>query len=453
VPSTRNYRLQVLLFLIDRHWNELSASIQSDICSTLLSFFSQDDHVSSSWAFVCCASIACAQEVSKSSPLPRTSEDIVAFWSHAIRKTTVALECRAACHAANAIARNGHLDDQTLFKDIEVFTADLLVQGPAFPHDTVCAFLVECLQIANRDVRLYRKQLEDKVLGWLFESWSVTEVMRNNSRTRLDTHLLSDVLELLQASCMMTRRIVPASSAFLPDCATTEIMLERHRTGLIRDFLVHAQLPKFRPGNPSESVFNEPVLSDPLYCVAETPESELVVPNDRARKSSAFLLKSLDALLAEWDSAKDVTLMPREAARRAADLVCLALWFEASVTSDGMRSNTRVIKAACSLARRITPCVSASRWTSEERATMMLAFDTLIDDGEDRVGYTPWKGILDPDVETGIKRRALAQMMQHKGPTNEEKLKVRRNLLRKIWCSADVCFIYCANTDGTFLTK
>src|SRR5688572_23778392 len=95
VPLTRNYRLQVLLFLIDRHWNALSSSIQADICSTLLSFFSQDDHVSSSWAFVCCAAIACAEQASKPSMSRQTSEDIIAFWSHAIRKTSVALECRA----------------------------------------------------------------------------------------------------------------------------------------------------------------------------------------------------------------------------------------------------------------------------------------------------------------------------------------------------------------------
>ncbi|KAJ1306984.1 hypothetical protein OPQ81_007964 [Rhizoctonia solani] len=443
VPSTRNYRLQVLLFLIDRHWDKLSPSAQSEVCSTLSAFFSQDDHISSSWAFICCAAIACAQEpASKSFSSNQISEEIAVFWTHAIRKTSVTLECRAACHAANAIVRNGHLDDQTLFRDVEAFAADLLVQGPAFPHDSVCAFLIECLRVASRDAGLYRKQLEDKVLGWLSESWNVTETVRNNARARLDTYSLGDIIELLQTSCVMTRRILPISAPLLPDCATTEVMLERHQSSLIRDFLLYARLPSFHPNDSRNSGTRDPVVPGSLRNTGEIPDNDLTVPNDRARKSSAFLLKSLDALLAEWDSAKDATLMSREAARRAADMACLALWFEASLVSDGMRANTRVIKAACSLIQRIIPCISASRWTTDERATMLLAFDVLINDGEHTVEHTPWKGILDPDVGTGIKRRALAQMMRRNGSIVEEEFKVRRGLLQKIWRSPDTQDVY-----------
>ncbi|KAF8693084.1 Telomere-length maintenance and DNA damage repair, partial [Rhizoctonia solani] len=438
VPSTRIYRLQVLLFLVDRHWSKLSTSTQSEVCSTLLAFFSQDDHASSSWAFICCAAIACAQEaVSHSISKNPVSEELSLFWTHAIRKTSVTLECRAACHAANAIARNGHLDDQTLFKDIEAFATDLLVQGPSFPHDSVCAFLVECLRIAGRDARLYRKQLEDKVLGWLSESWNVTETVRNNSRARLDTFSLADILELLQASCVMTRRILPIAAPLLPDCVTTEVMLERHQSDLIRDFLIHAQLPAFRPNASRRSGTREPIAPNSLSNTAQIPDSDLTVPNDRARKSSAFLLKSLGTLLAEWDSAKDASLMSREAARRAADLACLALWFEASLVSDGMRSNGRVIKAACSLIQNIIPCISASRWAADERATILVAFSVLINEGEDTIEHTPWKGIMDPDVDTGIKRRALAQMMHRNAPGTEEESRTRRGLLQKIWRSSE----------------
>ncbi|CAE6507071.1 unnamed protein product [Rhizoctonia solani] len=442
VPSTRNYRLQVLLFLIDRHWDKLSPLVQSEICSTLSVFFSQDDHTSSSWAFICCATIACAQGSASNALSPnQISEEIIGFWTHAIRKTTVPLECRAACHAANAIARNGHLDDQTLFKDIEAFAADLLVQGPAFPHDSVCAFLIECLRVASRDAGLYRKQLEDKVLGWLSESWNVTETVRNNARARVDTYSLGDILELLQTACIMTRRILPVAIPLLPDCATTEIMLERHQSDLIRDFLIYAHLPAFRPNDSHTPGIRDSVAPNLLQNTSEIADKDLSVPNDRARKSSAFLLKSLDALLAEWDSAKDVTLMSREAARRAADLACLALWFEASLVSDGMRANARVIKAACSLVQQIVPCISASRWTTDERAMMLLAFDVLINDGEDTVEHTPWKGILDPDVGTGIKRRALAQMIRRSGPTTED-FRIRRGLLQKIWRSQDTRGIF-----------
>lgn len=448
VPSTRNYRLQVLLFLIDRHWNKLSAQLQSDICSTLMSFLSQDDHVAASWAFMCCAAIACAQNPSTLSAPNSLIEEINTFWGHAIRRTSVALECRAACHAANAIAQNGHLDKQTLSKDIETFATDLLVQGPAFPHDSVCAFLVECLRIASRDVRLFRKQLEDKVLGWLSETWSITEVVRNGARARLDTHSPADVLELLQASCVLTRRILPLSVAILPDCATTETMLDRHRTSLIRNYLVYAKLPAFQPGDPSHTGSVQSTESNPATRLVETQDSELIAPNDRARKSSAFLLKSLEALLAEWDSAKDITLMSREAARRAIDLVCVALWFEASLVSDGMRANSRVIKAACALARKTMPCASASRWTSEERIVVLLAYNMLVDDGEESMDDTPWQGILDPDVDTGIKRRALAKMMYGNGSNGKNQQMLRRGLLRRIWQSADVsapCYIWTRN--------
>ncbi|KAG8740555.1 Serine/threonine-protein kinase tel1 [Ceratobasidium sp. 414] len=437
IPSTRNYRLQVLLFLIERHWLELSATIQSEICATLSSFLSQDDHVSASWAFTCCAAIACVDKPSNSSIASSVLNDIVVFWSHAIRRISVALECRAACHAAHAISRSGHLDNQTLYKDIETFATDLLVQGPAFPHDSVCAFLVECLRFASRDVRLFRKQLEDKVLGWLSETWNVTEVVRNGTRNRLDTHSPADVLELLQTSCVLTRRVLPIPLAILPDCATTEIVLDHQKTDLIRNYLIYARLPKFQYGTP-HSVPDAAAPSNAISPSAETKESNLMAPNDRARKSSAFLLKSLDNILAEWESVKDITLMSREAARRATDLICLALWFEASLELDGMRPNTRVVKVACALARKITPCLSASRWTPEERAVVLLAYDTIINDGEESVEHTAWHGILDPDVDTGIKRRALAQMIHREKSTAKAQQKLRRGLLRKIWQWGDV---------------
>ncbi|KAG8777342.1 Serine/threonine-protein kinase tel1, partial [Ceratobasidium sp. 428] len=438
VPSTRNYRLQVLLFLIERHWMEFSATIQSEICTTLSSFLSQDDHISASWAFTCCAAIACVDRSPNPSTTSPVVNDIGIFWNHAIRRISVALECRAACHAAHAIARSGHLDNQTLYRDIETFATDLLVQGPAFPHDSVCAFLVECLRFASRDVRLFRKQLEDKVLGWLSETWNVTEIVRNGVRNRLDTHYPADVLELLQTSCGLARSVLPVSFAILPDCATTEIVLDRQRTNLIRNYLIYAQLPKFHYNNPSRPGSNVPTLPPPVIHSSGTKESNLIAPNDRARKASSFLLKSIDNLLAEWDSVKDATLMSREATRRAADLVCLGLWFEASLEFDGMRPNTRVVKGACLLARKITPCLSASRWTPEERAVVLLAFDTIIDNGEDDVEHTPWHGILDPDVDTGIKRRALAQMMRRDMSTTKEHQDLRRGLLRNIWQWGDV---------------
>ncbi|QRV74291.1 phosphatidylinositol 3- and 4-kinase [Ceratobasidium sp. AG-Ba] len=436
VPSTRNYRLQVLLFLIERHWVELPAAIQSDICATLSSFLSQDDHVSASWAFMCCSAIACADKGSGSST-SAVSEEITIFWGHAIRRIGVALECRAACHAANAIVRSGNLDNQTLYKDIEAFAMDLLVQGPAFPHDSVCAFLVECLRFASRDVRLFRKQLEDKVLGWLSETWNVTEVVRNGARNRLDTHSPADVLELLQTSCALTRCIHPIPFTTLPDCATTEIMLDRQRTKLIRNYLTYAKLPKFQHASSSHPYSEPTAASSPSHLVT-AGEKSLIAPNDRARKSSAFLLKSLESLLAEWESAKDASLMSREAARRAVDLICLALWFEASLEFDGMRPNARVIKTACSLVHKLTPCLSAPRWTPEERIVALLGFDAVIDDGEESVDHTPWHGILDPDVDTGIKRRALAQMMHQGKSTAKEKQILRQGLLRNIWQWTDV---------------
>ncbi|KAG9120281.1 Serine/threonine-protein kinase tel1, partial [Ceratobasidium sp. 392] len=437
VPSTRNYRLQVLLFLIERHWTELSSALQSEICTTLASFLSQDDHISASWAFICCAGIAWADKSPTYPIASSVTNDIGVFWNHAVRRISVALECRAACHAAHVIARSGHLDNQTLYKDIESFATDLLVQGPAFPHDSVCAFLAECLRFASRDVHLFRKQLEDKVLGWLSETWNITEVVRNGTRKCLDTHSPADLLELLQTSCTLTRSILPITFAILPDCATAEILLDHQRTDLVRNYLVYAQLPKFRYDNASHPSPNASTVP-PVICSTEIKEPSSVAPNDRARKSSAFFLKSLDNLLAEWESVKDVTLMSREATRRAADLVCLALWFEASLEFDGMRPNTRVIKAACTLVRKITPCIAASRWTPEERAVLLLAFDTIIDDGEDDVEHTPWHGILDPDVDTGIKRRALAQMVHREISTAKEQQSLRRGLLRKIWQWADV---------------
>ena len=223
--------------------------------STLLQFLTFDDAVVQSWTFLCLSAIA-DRQMSLGQPAaqefngPSTWDPI---WTHAMRRAVVPIVCRAACHVAYTLLYHAKhlLNSQRVLVEIETFAKDLDVQGPPFPYDSVCVFMALCLQVAVQDMRLYRMHLEEKVLSWLVDSWSlgVTRIARGTSldgiRIKLTHPTVADMVTLLESICGLSKRSSLICRAILPECAIVQEMQDEHRTAIIRGFLLHARLPPF----------------------------------------------------------------------------------------------------------------------------------------------------------------------------------------------------------------
>jgi serine-protein kinase ATM len=456
-PNVRTFRLQTLLFFIDRHWSILHDGLKQDVLSNLAQLVSHDDTALQSWAFMCLAAIAHDNATSPPStssqlqthptqtstfslPVSRSDNVWDQIWTQAIRRTSVSTVCRTASHLAHVLLTHASsfLPPHRVLAEIEAFAKDLDVQGPTFPYDSVCMFLTLCLKVANQDVRLYRMQLEDKVITWLTESWRVAEEateskgQRGRIKSRMPNHTVSDVLLVLESICGLAKRSNVICRRTLPEGVVADVMTEHSRTAVIRDYLLYAHLPHFQPQEqfPRSSFAHDRVASG--------TGGDLSQSTSRERRISFFLLKSLECLADEWENGDNGGQITAERARRGLDFAVLTLYFESVLQLNGTRSNRRTIQAACRFIGLATPLLREKMWTFEERRLLLSGLETLIAIDEE-VSSEDWEeAIVAPTDYTGIRRQVLSSLKSGKTTKRDAIQAERRAVQKTIFLSSDV---------------
>ena len=460
-PNVRIFRLQTLLFFVDRHWSMLHDGLKQDVLSNLAQLVSHDDVALQSWAFMCLAAIAHDNATSSpllssqsqipstqtsASSLPTSRADNVwdQIWTQAMRRTSVSTVCRTASHLTHVLLTHASsfLPPHRVLAEIEAFAKDLDVQGPTFPYDSVCMFITLCLKVANQDVRLYRMQLEDKVVTWLTESWRVAEEAANTrgpggrAKSRMPNHTVGDVLLVLESICGLTKRSNVICPRIFPESAVADVIIEHSRTAVIRNYLLHSRLPRFHPQEQSSrtSLAHDRVTLG--------TDGDLTQSTGRERRISTYLLKSLEALADGWDNSENGGQMTAERARKCLDFAVLALYFESVLQLNGTRSTRRIIQAACRLIGLLTPLLSEKTWSSEERRLLLLGLETLIAVDEE-VSSEDWEeAVVAPTDHTGIRRKVLGSLKSGKTTRRDSIQAERRAVQKVIFQSSDVsCFL------------
>ncbi|KAG6890108.1 hypothetical protein C0995_012059 [Termitomyces sp. Mi166 len=337
--SVRSYHLQILLFIIDRHWPAFHRELQDNIMNVLLQFVSLDDGVVQSWVFLCFAAIAAA--IGSSSGVTEVTWDSI--WTNAIRRANVPTVSRAACHAAYTVlihtsvyAQKKHLvqiplvSNRILF-EIETLVKELDVQGPPYPYDSVCAFLATCLRIASQDMHLYRMQLEEKVLSWLVDCWQIAG-FRDRS---LPLHLVKDLLMLFESISGFPIAIHLPSRIPLPEGQIVDTLVDEARTRVIADYILEARLPEFELATDKDGS----VVLPPAPHSDDDTKSPAQL-RGRERRLSAFLVKTLERMQAQLD---DQSIHPTaESARRSLDMAVTTVQSMFNSVEDTMRQVLRI---------------------------------------------------------------------------------------------------------------
>lgn len=444
--QVRAHHLQVLLFFVDRHWSALHAELRQDIIATLGSLVSFEDVTIQSWTFVVLAAIAHSDPTTlqtstvdrdSGQPLPVTWDSV---WTHAMRRANVPAVSRAACHAAHALLTHSVslLSSQRVLVEVESFAKDLDVQGPPFPYDSVCDFMVLCLRMANQDVRLYRMQMEEKVLSWLMESWRIGA----ERRRAMPLHTAAHIHALLESITGSSRRARLQCGIMLPHGAIVNVLVEETHTKIIRDFQLHAHLPPYRltiPASPAVSSSPSPSISTSTKPSRPYGDSaDLSPPRGRERRLSAFLLKSLEETSALLENSEVGSFFnTAERIRSAIDLAVISLCYEGSLLMNGTQTNRRVLQAACKLLGTVTPCLLDHRWKAEERRLILGGFDPLIRSGDDNPDVG-WEALVPPGKRTGIRMQVLTRLLAD-AALCDTSTSMLRELQRFVFRSADVC--------------
>ncbi|EIW79348.1 hypothetical protein CONPUDRAFT_74806 [Coniophora puteana RWD-64-598 SS2] len=415
--SVRVYRLQVLLFFIDRYWFRIHDTLQDSVISVLVQFISFDDPIVQSWVFVCLAAIAEAegaqlsllssqqQHVAARQSTNQTFDIWDPIWTHAMRRANVPTVYRAACHTAYTLMRFSQhfLASHRMLSEIETFAKDLETQGPTAPTDSVCVFLTEALRIAGQDVRLYRMQLEEKVLAWLLDNLRLGRAKDTTmERYRMPLYTPGDLLILLQGVIAVPKRCEFAWSPSLPESSIVDVLMDEKSTQPLRDYILRAKLLDTQDGHRNISSSEEPqsYFEDQIT----VDENDLLQPNGRVRRISGTLLSSLETVLSRFEAfAEAKSHLTAEVLRQSLDAAVVSLSFESLMVYNGTRPNKRVIQLAGNVISLIAPLITDSKWTSEERLLILRGLELLISDGTSGNRNVAWDTMLAAGSGTGVK--------------------------------------------------
>ncbi|PPQ64768.1 hypothetical protein CVT24_007854 [Panaeolus cyanescens] len=445
LPNEKIHCLQMLLFFIDRHWHILHDKLKQRILTILNQCLSVDDNGLQSWVFINFAAISYAEKPyprsTSSTSMEQAIDDIPlgpqtwdSIWAHAIRRMNVPGVCRSACHAANvilltfspsAISASTYLSWDRVLLDIESVIKDIDVQGPSYPHDSVCMFISRCLSISAQDVRLNQLRLEDNVLSWALDTWSTA----HNGRHKLSTNQVSDVLALFSVICGFTKLFHPRNQPILPDCPAVDFIIEERKVKEVADFMLHARLSGLKPEvgrTANRSLRSQAARNDSSF-------GQSAPPNLRERKISAYFAKTLDKLAVQIEEASvswTLTL-----ARGYLDAAIAALLFESLLQFNGITSNKVVIQ----LASRLLPMILSRltpEWNPSEKLFVLQALEVLIPYRDPCPEETFPDSLCQPDRGSGIRQKTLLSL-QARSQRDDDHAS-QKKFYQQLWQHADL---------------
>ncbi|KAF9565841.1 hypothetical protein CPC08DRAFT_815090 [Agrocybe pediades] len=440
-PQNKIYHLQTLLFFIDRHWEEVHDSLKDRVVTVLLQYLGFDDPGVQSWVFLNLAAIVYSEGTRMDAPSPvpddRINPDVWdVIWTHAMRRANVPLICRAACHAGQAILCTTRsqgstpsrirIDSQRILQEIENFTKDINLQGPAYPFDSVCDFLSQCLSIANQDARLYRMRFEDRVLTWFTDAWDIA-----SNKQEIASYTVQDIMFLLETICALPKQADLVIRPLLPQSEVVDNAEEESELRIVQNFTLYAKLPPFRTWKGGSS---GPVDETGLTANERIERSQSYAPSGREIKVCTFLLKATETLILNWESQYTYpSVPPIEVTRRILDVVVVSLTFESLLTLNGTTSNRQLLQNCSKLIFKATQALLTPRWTTSEKLIVFQSLEAIVNDEyiENRRSFKD--ALVDPGAWSGIKAQILQDLLSSGIEDRKTKRSSRLNLLRALW--------------------
>lgn len=429
------HALQVLIFVINRRWNDIHLAGWTDILQNIIAILDEEDHTLQTWAFLAISVMATMSSTNTPTPSSSSSapsahalrrnvgDDFAKAWSYSMRKITLASLSRSACHAAFSLLQHGQVDLTSAVRDLGSLLQSMDIQGPSYPHDSVCALVSQAIRLARQDVRLYAMNLEDKVVSWL-SKWTAIEGTRG--RNRLDQHSPSDLLQLI---CEILHYPTlpfhsPSTTDFLPDCAIVERVLDQSRTMPIRQFTLFGNIVKV----------NATAKSRATCSMSTVIEHESGFLRGRPQRIANIIKDLIDAFGRDWPSAQSGSearpAIPPDRCRRTIDMIVLAYAFNATLQLNGVRADADCVQAASSLLERVTPSIILPAYDIPSQHLIWGGLQPLIGSSSERIDL--WPVLLKPNSQSGI-RQDLLPRVDVDEDEGDEPLGLQDALVTTIW--------------------
>lgn len=292
-------------------------------------------------------------------------------WAHATRKIAIAALSRAACHTATCLLSCGLANTPKHIFDIRTVLANIEIQGPPYPYDSVCAFLCAAITIARNDATLYQQKLDDRVMGWLTK-WSVVDGAKG--KARMDQYSAADIYRLVcEVSGISPLHMTDLeASDVLPDCAIVDRLIEEHNTRPLRRLIIHAEFPDKVEKVTSS---NTPITAHSM--IINGTQHSLEGVQGRPGLTLSFLTRTMEVLSTDWPTAEDTALSPPERVRKALDMVVAASAYLVTLQASGTHIEPTCTQAIIHLIGKIRPSLASSSHTIPGQHLMWTAFKPL----------------------------------------------------------------------------
>jgi ataxia telangiectasia mutated family protein len=277
--------------------------------------------------------------------------------------------------------------------------ANIEIQGPPFPYDSVCGFLCTAVTIARNDATLYQQKLEDRVMGWLMK-WSVVDGAKG--KARMDQYSAADIYRLIcEISGVSPLSMVDLEAGdVLPDCAIVDRLIEEHNTRSLRRLIIYAEFPE-KTDNPVTSSEPSPGLAIPVTGTQNSLEGVAGRPG----LALSFLTRSIESLSIDWPTMDDTALAPPERVRKALDIAVAASAYLVTLQASGAHIDPSCVQAIIHLLAKIRPSLACSAHTIPGQHLMWTAFKPLSTASSHRPAT--WPILLSASPELSGIRKAM----------------------------------------------
>ncbi|GAA5987268.1 hypothetical protein JCM10908_001886 [Rhodotorula pacifica] len=436
------FRLQILVFLVDRHWQSLTAEARVRVGDALVPLLSLSDAQIQRWSCLLAAALVhtrfddaartdASQTPSRRNRSPSTSRwDQV--WHLALRKLSVSEVARSAAHLANVLLAHDRIGTAVLSDSVESFVKDLDVQTAHFPSDTVCLFFEWCMAIATSDARLAYLKVHDKMLAWLTTGWAALDGIHRlhafgQQRPHADPLSEPGLTSLIARLTGVSTASSTAHPYLVPDCPVATMAIELSETSRIRDY-INAKVPPYIRDKRDRATDTQKLRKPADYdAIGGAPED---LGHTRPRKVSAWLFKTLASLRqAATGNEQYWSSMTVEQARRHLDIACLALQIEGIFTASDIPPNRRLSREAVDLVIDLAPVLTLKRWTPSDRARILEALSPILPERARNLQAVEYPVLLDPGAASDIPSRLLPK----KAASGSELTATRATILLAIW--------------------
>lgn len=386
-PLSSIWCSQLILFLVERHWETTTPSLRSKIVALIDKMVLDESVEVNSQAYVTLAAIIVAQKGAGclEGEMESAWERI---WNLAIRKHISGPASRAAAHAASALLSSNLIPREIIMADLKSFLSGIDVTGPPSPQDSVCAFLTESIQKLSGDAVYSSSKVEEHVLLWLSLSWSPLEGTSkgfSNTRTKVEACDPIDIVHLLGHVCRLPRLPqIERTALLLPTCDIVSRVVSEFELSAVRDFFWQAKLS--RAENPSQSNRES---TTPLSMDNQVESRAM---ENIEKRCGALLEKGIQDFLFRWDGAYSQSFTQNlaedlakscsaEQVRLTLDMVSITLLWIATLHLNYVRTDPRessLASFASQLLGLLSPVLAQPRWQAASRVVIMKGLEPLL---------------------------------------------------------------------------